>query len=204
MGSSPPGGVCRWLRLTNWSQGAKTKIRLIEITTRLSHCHGRAERVKCGTIDKTSKLEKEEKEFDVDDSDSDVSSSVDVSSDIDYDSDGYMTISAGDASVSGGAPEKPPVAVEAPRSSSELSSLDSNHDTSVPASRPSTTHESLPRVKIEIDSRTDRAPLDVNANKRKRASHSFADDENPRTKRPEAAIADDVDFIDLTQWANSD
>jgi hypothetical protein len=153
-----------------------------------------------------SKDPNEEKIFDVDDSDSDISSSVDDSSDIDYDSDGNMTISEGEEeeSVIGDASKKRPAAVEAPQSSSRLSSLDSDYQTSIQASRQSTTQETLPRVKIEMDFHTDRALLDVNTNKRKRASHSFGDDENPRTKRPETAMADDVDFVDLTQWANSD
>jgi hypothetical protein len=156
--------------------------------------------------DGSSKDPNEDQKFDVDDSDSDVGSSVDVGSDINYDSDGYMTISEGEEeeSVIGDAPERPPAVAEAPQSSSELSSVDSDHDTGPPASKPSTTEGSLPRVKVEVDSRTDRALLDVNVNKRKRASHSFGDDENPRTKRPETKIADDVDFVDLTQWANSD
>jgi hypothetical protein len=156
--------------------------------------------------DGSSKDPNEEEKFDMDDSDSDVCSSDDGDSDIDYDSDEDMTISEGEEeeSVIGDAPKKPLAAVEAPQSSSELSSLDSDHEASIPASRPPTIHESLPRVKIEIDSRANRALLDVNANKRKRANHSFGDDENPRTKRLETTMADDVDFVDLTKWASSD
>ena len=156
--------------------------------------------------DGSSKDPNEEEEFDVDDSDSDVCSSTDVGSDIDYDSDEYITISEGEEeeSVIRDATKKPPAVVEAPQSSSELSSLDSDHEASIPASRPSATQESLPRVKIEMDSRANRALLDVNANKRKRANHSFGDDENPRTKRPETKMVDVVDFVDLTKWANSD
>lgn len=156
--------------------------------------------------DGSTKDPNEENKFDVDDSDSDVSSSVDVGSDIAYDTDGYMSISDGEEeeSVIGDALERHPASTKTPQPSSELSSLHSEQDAYVAASGPPTTNENLPRVKIEADSGADRALLDVNANKRKRASHSFGDDENPRTKRPETNAADDLDFVDLTKWANSD
>lgn len=156
--------------------------------------------------DGSSKNPNEERKFDVDDSDSDISSSGDVGSNIDYDSDEYMTISEGEEeeSVIGDASERHPATVEAPQSSSEFSSLDLEQDASLPAPAPPRTHESLPRVKIEADSGAGHVLLDVNANKRKRASHPFGDDENPGTKRPEIHVAEDVDFVDLTQWANSD
>jgi hypothetical protein len=156
--------------------------------------------------DGSSKDPNEEEKFDVDDSDSDISSSIDVGSDIDYDSDGYMTISEGEEEESaiGDITERSPAVVEAPQSSSELSLLDSDQDAFLSGSGTSKTNGSFPRVKIEAESRTDRVLLDINANKRKRASNSFGDDENPRSKRPDTQMADDVNFVDLTQWANSD
>jgi hypothetical protein len=142
-----------------------------------------------------------DEQYEADDSDSDVVSSVDTSSDIAYCSDEDMSISASEdeESVARDIPEGPPTAVNAPQSLSEPSSLDLEQDVSLPASGSSTTGESLPRVKIEGDSRTDRLLLDINGNKRKRASHSFGDDEYPRTKRPETQMSDDIEFVDLTQ-----
>jgi hypothetical protein len=156
--------------------------------------------------DGSSKDPNEEDKFDVDDSDSDISSSIDVGSDIDYDSDGYMTISEGEEEESAisDIPERGPAVVEAPQSSSKLSSLDSDQDGILITSGPLETNESLPRVKIEAEPHTDRLLLDINANKRKRANNSFGNDENPRSKRPDTRMVDDVDFVDLTQWANSD
>lgn len=156
--------------------------------------------------DKDSADPNSEDMYDVDDSDSDISSSIDVGSDIAYDTDGYMSISDGEEeeSVVGDASERHPAPVDALPSSSELPSLNSDQDASVPAFGPSKIHANLPRVKIEADSTADHALLDVNANKRKRPSHSFGDNENPRTKRLETHVVVDADFVDLTQWANSD
>jgi hypothetical protein len=156
--------------------------------------------------DKSSKDPNEEVQFNVDDSDSDISSSIDIGSDIAYDSDGYMTISEGEEeeSVIGDAPETHKAVVETPRSSSELSSMDSDANIVLTAVHPSKTNQSLPSIKVEDDTHADRVLLDINANKRKRANNSFGDDENSRTKRPVTQMADNVDFIDLTEWANSE
>lgn len=141
-----------------------------------------------------------DEQYEIEDSDSDVCSSVDTSSDIYY-SDEDMSISAGEdeESVVGETPEGPSTAVKTPQPAAELSSLDSVQKSSVATSGPSTTTGRLPGVKIEGDSRADHALLDVNANKRKRASHSFGDDENPRTKRSETQIEDDIECVDLTK-----
>ncbi len=150
--------------------------------------------------------------YEVDDSDSDVGSSVDIGPDIDYDTDGYMSILDGEEeeeeeeeeSVIGDTPEGKQAVVEAPQSASKLSLVNPDRDAGVPVPGSSTATEGLPQVKIEGGNSAGGALLDVNSNKRKRASQSFGKDENSRTKRPETQTTDDVDFVDLTEWANSD